>query len=560
MYQMGVIRPRGVTPLLDYVDADTFTRVEEAALVDPRAPGEGGTATEAWGFPDTGMTTPWENFSDDLDADWTHVNTPVQVTGISDPHGGTDAVNIEDNNAGATEGYQEDGLLTFKYGQRIRVSAYIGKDADETRFPEIQFKDNGNQQLYYVQINTNTGADNVRINNGVWSHASHVVASHDANWWKITVDLTDGTGTIRKMRLTVLPAAGLTLGSSSSSAVGAIDFFLDPIVTENAWKLSGERRILPDGAVLIEGARTNLVIRSQDLDDAAWAKLTQTPTVTKDAYTAPDGSPAGDKMLQLAAAGRSDVRSTTFAETDSVDYTGSIYLQAPEVGEAPADIVFRMRNKASADLAVVKNVAASWTRYEEVQNASTGGGSPFLGLQEEATGVEGKTFGFFGAQCEEGGFPSSPIRTRTAPATRDPDRMSYTSNTVLDTSTWSVSVVPHHGSANLLLNETAAIYARTSSDNAMSLRDSSGTKQFVFSVNAVEQITQTVSWTGGTTLTMVVDWTAREVTLSGFDTGNGTFAIGGTFDWSSAASSVLIVGALSTAGASSFFGTISQPV
>lgn len=53
--------------------------------------------------------------------------------------------------------------------------------------------------------------------------------------------------------------------------------------------------------VLLEGARTNKILRSEEFDDAAWTKSSL--TVTANDTTAPDGTATADRLTQTAAGG-----------------------------------------------------------------------------------------------------------------------------------------------------------------------------------------------------------------------------------------------------------------
>jgi len=64
--------------------------------------------------------------SDDIDADWTSVGTPVVTTGVADPWGGTDAYTIADDNAAAAEGKWRE--VTF-VGDGTKSVAWVVKEA-----------------------------------------------------------------------------------------------------------------------------------------------------------------------------------------------------------------------------------------------------------------------------------------------------------------------------------------------------------------------------------------------------------------------------------------------
>jgi hypothetical protein len=73
--------------------------------------------------------------------------------------------------------------------------------------------------------------------------------------------------------------------------------------------------------------RTNLVLRSQEIDDAAWTKLNT--TITADATTAPDSSSTADKVVEAATNSSHRVNQTVSVVSGST-YTYSVYIKAAE--------------------------------------------------------------------------------------------------------------------------------------------------------------------------------------------------------------------------------------
>jgi hypothetical protein len=72
-----------------------------------------------------------------------------------------------------------------------------------------------------------------------------------------------------------------------------------------------------DRGVLIEGARTNLLLRSQEFDNASWTK--NRATVTANATTAPDGTLTADKLVE------DNTASNTHRTFQNVSTTGQAY-------------------------------------------------------------------------------------------------------------------------------------------------------------------------------------------------------------------------------------------
>jgi len=548
--------------LLDYSQA-TVVRATEAALVDPRqgwAFVKNVTGAEALSISEKNNSLP---LTEAITWDTTG-GASVAATGVADPSGGTDAVTLEDTSAGAYQYIYSELATGYSTSDVLWISGWVKLDATATHFPAIGLM-HGTSRVSEIQIDLATGE--VR-QNYVGTQPNFFSAVHDG-WvffaWRYQSAWTSSP------RINVYPAVGTTPFVQAAAGVGQTTVWGlrisnattlgEDLANPTPWAGPNQARILPDDAILVEGARTNQIEESENIA-APWSVLTQSFASQDDSgYTAPDGSSNGTKFTADSAAGRFDMRNSLVV-SDSLDYTWSQYLQAPETGEAPADIVLRMRNQEVAEVADTVSVPATWTRYARTQNQGTvHTTTPHVGLQEETSGVEGKTFGWWGGQVEQASYASSPIRTSGAGATRNVDVVSFADGTVLDSGKWTVGVVPEHNDSDLTVSQFAVIYSRGGGfSNALSIRDQAGTPRFFMEVNGTILTSQVVSWSAGSRLTFTVDWPAREVTIAGFDSGNGTYALGGSDDWSSAASATLYVGSTNAAGSSSFNGVIERPV
>lgn len=76
-----------------------------------------------------------------------------------------------------------------------------------------------------------------------------------------------------------------------------------------------------------EDSRTNVMLRSEEFDDATWSKTLS--TVTANAITAPDGRSTADKLVEDTSGGQHDVRQNRTAGA-SLPYSLSVYAKAGE--------------------------------------------------------------------------------------------------------------------------------------------------------------------------------------------------------------------------------------
>lgn len=86
---------------------------------------------------------------------------------------------------------------------------------------------------------------------------------------------------------------------------------------------------LPRGLLMETQARTNLCLRSQEIENASWSKVRT--TVTANAASAPDGTTTADKIIEDASASLTHfVLSAGVAITAGATVTGSFFVKAAE--------------------------------------------------------------------------------------------------------------------------------------------------------------------------------------------------------------------------------------
>ena len=195
--------------------------------------------------------------------------------------------------------------------------------------------------------------------------------------------------------------------------------------------------------LLIEEARTNLLLRSQEFDDAAWPKTNL--TVSANAIVSPNGTLDADKLVENTAASVDHRTQQLQTILTTTAYTGSVYLKAAErtivdvliyrgatfagasvnlsTGVASAPLSPAVTNLSATT--VVTNVGNGWYRVliPITSDGLSGGVRVTLtngsSVQYTGDGVSGCYV--WGAQMEAGAFATSYIPTAGSQVTRTAD-------------------------------------------------------------------------------------------------------------------------------------------
>ncbi len=337
----GLINQFGATLNLDFLAGApldsriTFSRTTNATLVD---------ATGRVTYAPNNLVTYSEQFDN---AAWTKTASTITPNATAAPNGTTTADKLVENTAVTTGHFvaPNPNPSPTAIGQTYILSVYA--KAAERTFIQLMATGispgSGNFVAGFDLTNGTAGPPNV-------AQVTSAITSVGGGWYRCSI--TFSIYSVVAMGLQVRLSLNSTNAPSSYTGDGTSGLFIwgaqfeqvtyqtlpSTYVQTVASAYYGPRfdynpvTLAPRG-LLIEEQRVNLLLYSDQFDNAAWLKTNT--TVTANATTSPDGTINADKLIgTTTAAGHQCQQTAVAAATLGTTYTFSVYIKAAEYGFA----------------------------------------------------------------------------------------------------------------------------------------------------------------------------------------------------------------------------------
>jgi len=304
-------------------------------------------------------TTNLLEYSEEFDnVYWAKIRCSVTPNASLAPNNTFTADAIVEDTSSNTHILQADGVTTAVSGTTYTYSWYL--KAGEKTALRIEFgTDNGVWQAETVDIDLSDGT----LSNVSGFAATPIVQNVGNGWYRLSATVTaqaSANGVIRMMPLvggsvsytgdgtskyfiwgaqleqsdvaTPYVKSNVTFTSRASSATyydkdGVIQTAAVNEARTAAYLPDGNGNFISAGPLLLEGAGTNLLLRSEEFNSASWTRSNTTASV--DVTTAPDGTTTAEKIVETTATSEHNVRQDTTSQSAGT-YTFSIFAKAGE--------------------------------------------------------------------------------------------------------------------------------------------------------------------------------------------------------------------------------------
>lgn len=295
-------------------------------------------------------------------------------------------------------------------------------------------------------FNLQTGAI---ISNGA-NVTSSSIAPVGNDWYRCTVTFTSTSTSIILVYYNATPGSSyLVWGAQLEQSSTAGEYIPTTSVINSAPRFDHNPLTGESLGLLVEEQRTNLLLRSEELDNVLWipvvgtvtanAETSPAGTLTADKLIAANGGPAGQLAQGTTITSGATVTASVYAKAGGFDRLELVLLASnnttpysrstfnPNTGVITT-AAFTSNGGTNASSAV-QALSNGWYRFSVTVTypAVTSAGMRLVVFNSDAANGDGvKGVFLWGAQLEAGAFPTSYIPTTTAAVTRSADVVSIT--------------------------------------------------------------------------------------------------------------------------------------
>ena len=368
---------------------------------------------------------------------WTPIRAVVTEDSTEDPNGDTTAEKILEDSTASSSHFVRSPDFTTTEGKSYTASAYVKVAAGTDRLFRLAFSFVDSAFSYkYAQFDLQSGT--VQVANADDSSITDV----GNGWFRISATETaSATADTAEIQMAFVEKGGTADydgdGTSGFFVWGAqVEVGTSPGTyhrTEGA-PYYGEGAT-PKG-LLIEEARTNLVEYSEEFDNADWSKIDG--TVSANQVIAPDGTLSADEFIYNSGESGARLVESFTSVSQNTDHTLSCFIKnnglddssirffSTETGfiQTEFDLTTGTITSTTAGASSsITDYGNGWFRVTLTFDTGSAATSEQIQIcrNSSVTGDGTKSFYVWGAQLEEGSFPTSYIKTTGSTATRNAD-------------------------------------------------------------------------------------------------------------------------------------------